>query len=150
MILSNLQNANRYKGLSSALDKAIDYLTGTDFASMENGRYPVDGDDVFALVQRYNTLDASEVKCEAHKNYLDVQCVISGDERIGYADISTLTPSTEYNPEKDMQFFTGEQAFIPLHTGDFMILFPEDCHSPKACFTEPSPVVKVVLKVRCN
>ena len=51
MIFDDLKNITFYKGLHPNLDKAIDYLYEHRKDTFEFGKYDIDGDKVFLVVQ---------------------------------------------------------------------------------------------------
>lgn len=51
MIFDDLKNITFYKGIHPNLDKAIDYLYQHRKDSFELGKYEIDGDKVFLVVQ---------------------------------------------------------------------------------------------------
>ena len=51
MIIDALANMEFYKGLNEQLYKGLTFLKDKDLASLPVGRYDIDGDEVFALVQ---------------------------------------------------------------------------------------------------
>ena len=73
MIYDHKENLLQYKGLSKNLDCAIEYLLHSDFAEMSAGKYPVQGDDVFALVQTPETVERKSASWESHQHYMDIQ-----------------------------------------------------------------------------
>jgi len=147
MIIDQLKNAGIYHGLGENLRKALDYLAANDFSTMETGRYDIDGDTVFALVQRYETKPRENGLWEAHRRYIDVQYVASGIETLGYAHISSLAETQEYSAEKDCQLLSGSGDFVTGRAGSFIIFYPEDAHMPCMAYGDPAPVLKVVVKV---
>ncbi len=50
MILDTLANAQRYHGLGPKFVKAFGYLQQTDFSLVEKGKYTIDGEDIFTIV----------------------------------------------------------------------------------------------------
>ena len=52
MIYDTLANAYLYQGISDRLQKGLDFLIHSNFASLPDGRYEIDGDDVFANIAR--------------------------------------------------------------------------------------------------
>ena len=114
----------------------------------EPGRHELDGDKVFALVQQYQTKPLAEGKWEAHRKYIDVQYVAAGVEKIGWAPVSRLKVTELYDETKDVAFYTGKGDFVTVPAGWFVILFPEDAHMPSIAVDAPSPVTKVVVKVK--
>ena len=89
MIIDKLSNTHLYSGFGERINKAFTYLKETDFSNMEIGKHEIDGENIFALVNEYNTKDESEGKLEAHKKYIDVQFVAKGSELMGYAPLAT-------------------------------------------------------------
>ncbi|MDR3628512.1 MAG: YhcH/YjgK/YiaL family protein [Ignavibacteriaceae bacterium] len=148
MILDSIDNISLYKGLGDKVTKALNYLKETDFEKIENGKYELEGKDVIAAVSRYKTKPAEEGKWEAHKNHIDIQFIASGAEIIGYSFLKDMKPKTEYNPEKDVQFFEGEGQSAKALKNTFLILFPTDVHMPGIRINEAEEVIKVVVKVK--
>jgi YhcH/YjgK/YiaL family protein len=148
MIIDKLSNSNLYSGLGERINKAFDYLKQTDFSKMELGKYEIDGDNIFALVNEYNTKDQSEGKLEAHKKYIDVQFVAKGRELMGYAPFENQKVIDEYNEQNDITFFSGDKSFTQVNEGMFAIFFPTDVHLPGIKVDEPAYVKKVVVKVK--
>ena len=115
-------------------------------ASLPPGRYELDGINLYVMSQEYTTKLPEQGKWEAHRRYIDLQYIVSGTERIGYAHLSRLTQG-DYNSEKDFHALSGVGDYITLSAGDFMLLFPEDAHMPGMAVGDPVPVKKVVVKI---
>ena len=147
MIIDQLKNASMYFGLGPRVEAALRYLQGTDFEQVEPGRYEIDGDRVFALVQEYESKPKEEGFWEAHRQYVDVQYVASGAEHMGYAPAERLQAGV-YDAEKDFLKLDGDGEFLKVRAGSFVILAPQDAHMPGTAITAPQPVKKVVVKVR--
>src|SRR5580704_4265576 len=97
MIFDKIENYAIYENISPLIKKAFEYLKQTDFSGMENGKYVVDGDDVFAILQEYDTKNDAHAKLEAHRKYIDVQYIISGEEFIGVRPLINQAPCKEYD-----------------------------------------------------
>ena len=110
------------------------------------GKYEIDGENIYALVQQYNTKLKKDGFWEAHRRYIDLQYVIQGAEKIGYANLSRLTQG-EYDASKDFLPLYGEGDFLTLKDGSFVILMPEDAHMPGIAFDSLLPVKKIVIKI---
>ena len=151
MILDNAKNIDFYRtlGIEGRYAKAIDFLKSHDLATLEDGKYEIDGKNVYANVMSYTTLPWEEAKYEAHQNYSDIQYVISGEEVMTYAPAEELNPAGPYNAEKDVVKFDNAKPGLKVtcKAGDFMIFFPWDGHKPKAAAGEPSMVKKIVVKI---
>jgi len=148
MILDSLPQWRRYAALNARLAKAFAFLEQAT-PDTTDGRHEIDGDAVFALVQRYQTRPAAG-PLEAHRRYADVQYIVRGREVIQWAPLASLTTvARPYDDKQDAGLFVADVEVVPmtLSAGQFMILFPDDAHAPCCAWAEPEPVVKVVVKV---
>lgn len=146
MIIDHIENAAAYAGLGPRLEAALNYLKTQPFEDLEPGRYELDGDNIFALVQDYDTRGREGARSEAHRKYIDIQYVVRGRELLGYAHVHDLQ-AAPYDTDKDVLFLDGEPAFVTLRPGTFAILLPQDAHMPGIAADRPEPVRKVVVKV---
>jgi len=149
MIFDTLNNAIRYAGLGYNLPEALKFLRHTDLVGLPVGRIDIDGDKLYALVQEYTTRPVEQGVWEAHRNYIDIQYLVNGVERMGFANLGTMQPG-DYVPEKDFMPMSGAGNYVDVFAGAFVIFFPEDGHMPGLCVGLREPVKKVVLKVRCG
>lgn len=149
MIVSSLADAARYDALGAGIAAGLAYLRTFD-ASVPDGRYSIDGDRVFAIVERYETVPGAEKRYESHRRHVDIQFVAAGRERILLAPSRALDVETEYDTEHDLTFYHDPPAgsSVLLRAGDIAILFPEDAHKPGCMAGGRDPVRKVVVKVR--
>ena len=149
MIADVLKNRQIYAAISSRIKTALEYIAKTDFSSVEPGRYELDGSNIFALVQAYDSISKEQGKWECHKKYIDIQYIAEGVEQIGCNNIEKMKVTTEYNPEKDIAFLSGEGDFVTYSKGSYGIFFPEDVHMPKIAVNNiPDKVKKVVVKIK--
>jgi YhcH/YjgK/YiaL family protein len=115
---------------------------------LEDGRHEIEGQRLFALVQSYTTRPATEVVFEAHRSYMDLQLVFEGREAIGWAPTAALETTEPYSAEKDVELLDGSVALVmPLESGWFAVLLPQDAHKPCCHLDGPSKVRKVVFKI---
>lgn len=148
MILDTLPQWRRYAALNPRFAQAFAFLEQAT-PGIADGRHEIDGDAMFALVQRYDTREAVG-QLEAHRRYVDVQCILRGREVIQWAPLASLgEPTRPYDDVKDAAFFSGDADLVPvrLAAGQFAILFPDDAHAPCCAWAEPEPVIKIVVKV---
>ena len=151
MIADILKNRNTYAAISPRIKTALEYIAKTDFSVMEPGRYELDGSNLFVLVQAYDSIPREQGKWECHKNYIDIQYIADGIEEIGCNNIGLMKVTTEYNPEKDVAFLSGEGDYITFSKGSYGIFFPEDAHQPKIAPNNiPGKVKKVVVKIKVD
>lgn len=133
MILDSLKNSAQYEALHPRFKTVFDYIKSHDLASMECGRYSIDSDDVFVVIQEWELRDKSQARLELHRKYIDIQVVLQGDDEVfGWSEKKDcLKPEAEFDEQKDVQFFTDvPQCFYSVAKGQFSILYPEDGHAP--------------------
>jgi YhcH/YjgK/YiaL family protein len=150
MILDTIDNVRLYLGLNAGFAKAFEILTDKTLPQKQDGKYPVDGDNIYYTIQRYTTKPLSEGKLEAHRKYIDIQFLLEGQELLGYAPLKGLTTAEVYNPQKDIAFFNTPKDItkVILEPGLFCILFPDDAHLPCRQLAGPADVRKVVIKIK--
>jgi YhcH/YjgK/YiaL family protein len=150
MLLDHLSNAKLYYMVSPHIARALQWLTDNAplLHTYENGRIDIDGDNVYAIVNSYDTKPAADCGWEAHRRYADIHYSVQGAERIGYCHISGMTLKQEHNEEKDYALYTGSGDWLRVAEGMFCILLPEDVHAPGAMVADqPQLLKKVVMKV---
>jgi len=147
MILDNIENYKKYEELNRNFEKAFKFLKREDLGSLAVGKYEIDGEEVFALVQEYETKDLENAKYEAHKKYIDIQYMLDGNEYMGYSSIDKLKITSPYSEENDFMLLSGEANLIMLNSKDFSVFFPEDAHMPGIAIKDKNKVRKVVVKV---
>ena len=147
MILESLKNSARIECLHPLFKKAFDYLNGTDFSKVEDGKYELEGKDLFVSVTTINGKSKDDAKMETHNNYIDIQLPLLGVEKIGWKAGSELKEEkAPYNPEKDITFFVDKPTtYTKLYPGHFAIYFPEDGHAPGI---GEGVIRKIVVKIK--
>ncbi len=137
-----------------ALKELLHIFKTTDFQSIETGRHIVKGDDIFFMVQDYETRKADEARPEDHQIYVDVQFVFTGEEQFGVTlSHDNLQQDTPYNPEDDIRFYKPTCSYDRLHfkKGMYIVLWPQDIHVPGLDMDDGSRKVrKIVGKIKVD
>ena len=150
MIITDIKHIEHQVSMTVFFNKAIEFLRRLDIRNLADGRVDIDGQHVFALVQRYETVMTDAPKFEYHRKYIDIQYIVSGKEVIGWAPAERMTITEAYDMEKDICFgIVPKEEITPvfLQAGQLVVLYPEDGHAPKLAAGAPSHVVKIVVKV---
>lgn len=150
MIFDILKHAELYYPLHEKMKIAFDYLKNNDFDNIEPGTYEIDGENVYAIVQHYDSKPLSAGKWEAHKKYLDIQYIHSGKEKMGFSNSQKMIVTHEYSDYNDIMFLKGEGGFLTVEPGSFAIFLPTDIHMPGIALNLSTPVKKVVVKIRVS
>ena len=146
MIKGNLKNLNELTHIFTDFDLISYFLTNKNLKSIEDGRYELLNSDIYANVQTYQTKENGLF--EAHRQYIDLQFIVSGEEKIGVSDIKNCKTVEAYDTERDVEFLEAENFNdVIMKENDFMILYPEDAHRPCITNDHPTTVKKIVVKI---
>jgi YhcH/YjgK/YiaL family protein len=148
MIFDSIENAELYYGLGEKFKTAFELLKTTDFNSLKEERIELDGENIFAMVQKYETKNSDDAKWEAHQKYIDIQYMISGAENMGFVLSDYLEIKEKYNEENDVEILEGLGDYVQVNEGEFVIFFPDDAHMPGIKIKENEMIRKVVIKVK--
>lgn len=146
MICDQILYSTQYDALAPRIHKALAYLRNTDFSQLEDGKYTIDGNNIFMRIRTKCTKLPNLAKSEVHKKYLDIQYIIPGFEYIGYCSISRAK-LLENHPKRDIAFHEGPMDYLKLGVSSFMLLFPQDVHALRIALETPGIVRKVVVKI---
>ena len=151
MVFDSLSHCAHYAALHPLFPAAFAYLQQFD-PTTASGVYEIEGRRLYAVVERNRTAPAEVKAWESHRIYIDIQMVMSGRERMGYAPVENLTSAIAYSEVKDVEKYDatvlGHQFALDVVAGTFCIFFPQDGHKPGCMVESPEDVLKVVIKVR--
>lgn len=150
MIKNSLKYTKYYYNLSENLKAGLNFLENNDLTSMQNGKYEIIGNDVYASIQEYTTKAETDCRWEAHRKYIDIQCIIKGSEKIGIGEIQDFGAIELYDETKDVEFLKTNKKYqtTTLYSNDFVIFYPHDVHMPQIAENTPEYIKKVVVKVK--
>ena len=150
MIFDSLKNASIYYPLSDRIKTALQFLEDIDPDNLKEGKIEIDGENIFALVQKYKTKDSDTINWESHRKYIDIQYMVEGSEDFGFVNCDYLNSIVDYDEEKDCELYEGEGDYPQLNDDEFIILFPEDVHKPGLKIEKSESVLKIVVKVKVD
>lgn len=141
--------ATQYHSNKAGWDKAFAFLRDTDFTKLRIGKYPIDEENVFAIISEGPPRELSNTKWEAHHTYNDIHFVVKGKEKIGVMPVAGAEVNEAYDTAKDIGFYTiNNGSFYVAEPGVFFIATPKDAHNPSNRVEGYDSVKKVVVKVR--
>ncbi|MBS2098571.1 YhcH/YjgK/YiaL family protein [Carboxylicivirga linearis] len=139
----------------SLFEKALNFLQKTDidkvFKDVTIGNpieIEIDGKDVFAIFQTYETKPFEDAKMEGHKKYIDIQYLHNGSEQILVTPKERMIKDDTYDETRDVYFpMVADYSTFRMNAGNGCILYPEDLHAPGIRIDAPAKVEKIVFKV---
>ena len=150
MILDHLDSALMYGNLGERIAIGLALLNEESVRNAAPGKYEVDGENLFYVIDEYETKPVEEGRLEIHRKYMDIQYIVSGAECIGYTSLEGLTEETAYDGEEDFALYKYEPTMSRLHfkQGMFAIFWPNEPHMPGRSIKNTEKVKKIVIKIR--
>jgi biofilm protein TabA len=148
----NIQEfSDQFHGNKKYWAEAFNFLKNTNLDTLAPGKYNLDGTNVYAIVSDGPTKAIGDTKWENHKNYIDIQYVIRGKEKMGIAPLEKAVITEAYDATKDIAFNSVSESdchYYVAEPGIFLMFFPVDAHRPSIKVEGSDTVKKVVIKIR--
>ena len=109
------------------------YLRSHDWDEFGEGKVELDGGKIFFSIYDSETKDDDELHYEVHKDYIDIQFVLEGEELLYYGNLPADAEEIEADEEEDYYYFEKPEtrlSHIHFCPGEFIILFPGELHAP--------------------
>ena len=145
--------AEEKKYFPASFSRAMAFIEGCDLATIEPGRYQIDGENIYALIQRATTESAASRPFEIHNNYIDIQVLIEGREMQGFHPMPPICAPIKDEMEKnDFAWYPHPEGaqYLTLTPMQYVIYLPGEQHSPNCAVQEPESIFKIVLKIHAD
>lgn len=139
-------------GLHPVLAEALALALTARPQEKSPGRYELRGDDIFMNVMTFATQPAESKKAELHVQYVDIQLLLSGEERILFGVAGTARQCEEVHADEDYQLCSviENEQMVTLKPGMFAVFMPGEPHKPGCNVTLSREIKKTVVKVRAS
>ena len=147
MIIDKIENLKNYAAVNPLFPKVVEFLQQNDLATMEPGKYEIQGKDLFVNITIAKGKTPDEAVIETHNRMIDIQIPVTAAETFGYTQRDQL-PDATYNDEKDITKIPGLAAdsYVTCQPGMMAIFFPQDGHAP--CIAGVPELKKAIFKVK--
>src|SRR5262245_31682698 len=144
--LKNWKSVPGVKGFEAAFE----FLDRKTLADVPVGKHAIEGEQVYALVQKLPSRAPETAQFESHRKYIDLHYLVSGQEVTGFAPAESLKLAVPYDESKDVMLYAvpSEYTKIEMKPGHFAIYHPGQAHLPNCHFQGPHDLHKVVVKVQ--
>ncbi|MBE7067718.1 MAG: DUF386 domain-containing protein [Clostridiales bacterium] len=144
--LDTLQNCPYLSGETK--NAITEFIQKNDMKTLPCGKYPLNDTD-FVNVVSVQTKESDGV-FEAHKKYVDVFYMITGDERVDYSE--TVDEMTKDYVEADDYFLCTAKNIDSTYSREkeFCVLDTEELHKPSVCIEQPTQIKKAIFKICKN
>lgn len=154
MIYGSLSGLNGESSfLPKAIIRALCYLRECDFSKLENKKYEIDGEDIFMMLNEYETNAPADKKAEQHRAYVDLHYIVSGQEMIGWGqadDANEVDGPYDIIKERVLYRTVKDEVYFSLKQGAVVLFFPEDIHRPGLDYDGKQTVKKAVIKIKAE
>lgn len=142
MIYDKIENLGKY-------DAAFAFVSQHLVTPFVKGKFDIADPEYFGIGLEYTTQESEKGLWEAHRAYLDIHCIIVGEEIVEINDITDMIADNDY--QHDYQLFKGSfvQKLV-LRPGYFLVLFPNEVHKTGNMVTGAVGVKKKVFKLKIN
>ena len=135
--------------ISGALEYSLRFLRDRA-AGLADGRHELP-EGMYAEIKSYSPAPANERFFESHVRYVDVQCVLEGEEKILARAVTGMSIKEDKLEKADIAFYhepdgDDTQFSLIMRPGIFLLLLPEDAHKTE-CRTSVSSARKVIFKI---
>ncbi|MBI1810925.1 MAG: YhcH/YjgK/YiaL family protein [Nitrospirae bacterium] len=150
MIADRIENKWIYFNEGTRLYEGFRFITEVFNQDTPDGKYEINGSEIYAMVQSYTTDLPENKKLESHRRYIDIQYIVSGKEAIGWLPTEGLKVMTPYSEENDVIFYHSAEGMsqLVLTPGMFAVFYPSDAHRPGCFLDKAEQVRKIVVKVK--
>ncbi len=147
MIIDKIENLKNYAAVNPLFPKVVEFLQQNDLATMEPGKYEIQGKDLFVNITMAKGKTPDEAVIETHNRMIDIQIPVTAAETFGYTQ-RDLLPDATYNDEKDITKIPdlAADSYVTCQPGMMAIFFPQDGHAP--CIAGVPELKKAIFKVK--
>lgn len=151
MVTGEIQSLDS-AGLHPVLVEALALALTARPQEKSPGRYELRGDDIFMNVMAFPTQPATSKKAELHVQYVDIQLLLSGEERILFGVAGTARQCEEVHADEDYQLCSAieDEQTVTLKPGMFAVFMPGEPHKPGCNVALSRDIKKTVVKVRAS
>ncbi|WP_404988335.1 YhcH/YjgK/YiaL family protein [Clostridium culturomicium] len=150
MIVDSIKNIEKYDGVNIKASEILKFVKKAEEANLKDGRYEILGEDLFAMIQTYETKPEGECRFETHNKYIDVQYIREGKEVMDYKLREKLTVTEDLSETKDVIFYEDAEDYTRtvIEAGSFALFLPHDGHKPGIECGKIDTVKKIVFKIK--
>lgn len=139
--------ATQYHKNKEVWNAVFRFLANNDLEKLPLGNHVICEGKSWATVSEYTPNEAKKGNIESHRRFIDLQYTLRGNESMGLALNAEVRK--EYNPERDIAFYTSSKIkYYSTDADHFFLFFPSDIHQPSIRRKgEPIRSRKIVVKI---
>lgn len=149
MLFGDLTRQDFAQALPAALANCCHKLNELDLLALPLGQQPL-MNGINMNVMEFTTAASETKQAELHRQFIDIQVLISGEEAIEYSVVEPdLAKYTDYNAQDDYQLTPeiDHKNTLILRPKMFAIFLPNEPHKPGISVNGDKVLKKLVVKV---
>ena len=150
-VVGRIVDAENRVRMDSRIKAAFDFLKRRDLAQLPDGRYEIDGSNVYATISSPRLMPFAEAKVEAHRRYVDIHAPLAGRETLGVRELTDVERALPFDRDADYVLFSAKSEPVTIGVGEFALFYPpRGGHAPGCTLEGKSPegFRKIVIKVK--
>lgn len=149
MIYGQIDKIGQYVEKEARLKGVVEFLLQNDLLNLPTGRHDINGQLLYVNIDEYTTQPFADRSYEIHQRYIDVQCILEGQESIFIEAEEGLQTKTPYDHDHDIAFLEDgiNTTEVKMHANDFLVIYPKEAHKPCVQSDQSEYVKKAVFKI---
>jgi YhcH/YjgK/YiaL family protein len=146
--VNSVEFAKQYNNNKEEWDKAFAFIKEKNLKELPVNKYPIDGNNVYATITEGPDKEYDKTTWESHRKYIDLQYIITGEEKMEVAPLANATVTKPYDETKDGANYIAKGKLYTATPKEFYLFFPDDAHRPSIKVDGYDNVKKLVIKIR--
>lgn len=147
LLYFNIKDKRHYDKLDKDIETCLNFIENENLILLKNGQHKLTNNISYNVLS-FKTASSKEREWEAHKDFIDIQTIIEGKEKVDYQHLSKMEIG-EYQADTDFLQVNGEPNFsVKMEKDSILILYPEDAHKTGIDIEKSKEIRKVVFKVK--
>lgn len=137
---------SQYEKNREQWDAMFSWLASHDLTAIPAGKHPIEGTNLTVSVEDSKNDVLEKRRSESHREHIDFQYVVKGQERFGLIDHATSKPNSPYKPDVIHYDYDKDKAmFIDSTPQRFFLFFPDDWHIAKIATDKEDQNIRVIV-----
>ncbi|AGH80060.1 mannitol dehydrogenase [Psychromonas sp. CNPT3] len=117
--------------------------------SNNDGKHSIGDEGVFVVLASVTTEPEADRKAEFHREHIDIQILLEGEERLGYSNTLSVEDKARIPAEDDLYFVDDveNENFVNLKSGDYALFYPGQIHRPLCAIDQVVAIRKAIIKI---
>ena len=126
------------------------YIENNDMLNLDLGIHEIEGSNLFVNVVSFKTSSQETRNWEAHKQYVDLHYMISGEEEIQINDIANMEIGMYVENDDYLPANGNPRIFVKMYEENLCLCYPNDVHKVGIAINEMIQIKKAIFKIKID